>query len=415
MNYVEKIVARQQKEYRKETYINFKDAVIMKLKKRELEERLEWLEANGFSFIRHTTMRAKFPPLSYSLTYNDHLIKLSYFDGNKYYWCSTNYHDDQKNISTPNSFKVFKSMFKKRTELKLIDAFGKIEHSFKIFCPKPLYYISPLWDRATWLVGISKEDYCSHYPAAATGILPDAGTKIEVNSYVRPNKEYEFAFYPDTGHIAVFNEFDTHDYKSYIKTYSAKVKVGKYDPEYYGDDSRTILMKRSNYDLKEEIMYFYNIKCNSPKNSEEYYDSKIFLLKFIGMLEQCSSKMYSSYPFAHLAAVIKWRANVKMFRTLEKIGFRNIIQVCVDGVIHSGEPIGTDTNNLGDLNLEVSDALFIQRGINQYILKGEKFKEVRHQGLDINIESNNIMNWFASEKIDFLSYIKKNYVIEELL
>lgn len=415
MNYVEKIVARQQKEYRKETYINFKDAVIMKLKKRELEERLEWLEANGFSFIRHTTMRAKFPPLSYSLTYNDHLIKLAYFDGNKYYWCSTNYHDDQKNISTPNSFKVFKSMFKKRTELKLIDAFGKIEHSFKIFCPKPLYYISPLWDRATWLVGISKEDYCSHYPAAATGILPDANTKIEVNSYVKPNKEYEFAFYPDTGHIAVFNEFDTHNYKSYIKTYSAKVKVGKYDPEYFGDDSRTILMKRSNYDLKEEIMYFYNIKCNSPKNSEEYYDSKIFLLKFIGMLEQCSSKMYSSYPFAHLAAVIKWRANVKMFRTLEKIGFRNIIQVCVDGVIHSGEPIGSETNALGDLNLEVSDALFIQRGINQYILKGEKFKEVRHQGLDINIESSNIMNWFASEKIDFLSYIKKNYVIEELL
>lgn len=415
MNYVERIVARQQKEYRKETYINFKEAVIVKLKKRELEERLKWLEDNGYSFIKHTTMRAKFPALSYSLTYNDHLIKLSYFDGDKFYWCSTNYHDDQKNIETPNSFKAFKAMFKKRTGVKMIDAFGKIEHSFKLFCPKPLYYISPLWERCVWLVDIAKEDYCSHYPAAAIGILPDASTKLEVNSYVKPNKEYEFAFYPDTGHIAIYNEFDTHNFNNYIKTYSAKVRVGKIEANYFGSDSRTILMKRSNYYLKDEILHFYDIKCNMPKNSQEYFDSKIFLLKFIGMLEQCSSKMYSSYPYAHLASVIKWRANVKMFRTLEKIGFRNIIQVCVDGVIHAGEPIGSKTNQLGELNLEVSNALFVQRGINQYILKGEKYKEVRHQGLDINIESNNVMSWFASEKIDFLSYIKKNYVIEELL
>lgn len=415
MNYVERIVARQQKQYRKETYINFKDAVIAKLKKRELEERLKWLEDNGYAFIKHTTMRDKYPPLSYSLTYNDHLIKLSYFDGTTFYWCSTNYHDDQKNISTPNSFKVFKSMFKKRTGVKLIDAFGKIEHSFKLFCPKPLYYISPLWERCVWLVNISKEDYCSHYPAAAIGILPDASTKLEVNSYVKPNKEYEFAFYPDTGHIAVYNEFDTHYYNKYIKTYSAKVNVGKYNPDYFGSDSRTILMKRSNFYLKDEILHFYDIKCNAPKNSQEYFDAKIFLLKFIGMLEQCSSKMYSSYPYAHLASVIKWRANIKMFRTLEQIGFKNVIQVCVDGVIHAGETIGSKTNKLGELNLEVSNGLFVQRGINQYILKGEKFKEVKHQGLDINVDSNNVMSWFASEKIDFLSYIKKNYVIEELL
>lgn len=415
MNYVERIVARQQKEYRKETYINFKDAVILKLKKKELEERLQWLEENNYSFIKHTTMRMNFPPLSYSLTYNDHLIKLAYFDGNKYYWCTTNYHDDQKNISTPNSFKVFKSMFKKRTGIKMLDAYGKVEHGFKVFCPKPLYYISSLWDKCIWLSGISKEDYCSHYPASALEILPDASTRVDRNEYVKPNSEYEFAFYPDTGHIAIFNEFDSHDFNKYIKTYTAKVAVGKFAPDYYGSDSRTILMKRSQYSLSDEIMFFYNQKCNSPKNSLEYYESKIFLLKFIGMLEQCSSKMYSSYPYAHLASVIKWRSNVKMFKTLQQIGFRNIIQVCVDGVIHAGDPVGKVSNKIGDLNIEVTDALFVQRGINQYILKGDHYKEVKHTGLDVNIDSNNVMTWFASEKIDFLSYIKRKYVIEELL
>ena len=238
---------------------------------------------------------------------------------------------------------------------------------------------------------------------------------MDLNKYVQPDSEYEFAFYPDTGHVAIYGEFDSHNFNSYIKTYSAKVAVGKFKPDYYGTDTRTILMKRSEHSLKEEILHFYEQKCNSPKNSLEYYDSKIFLLKFIGMLEQCSSKMYSAYPYAHLASVIKWRSNIKMFKTLQQIGFRNVIQVCVDGVIHAGDGVGSVTNKIGELNVEVTDAYFVQRGINQYILKGEKFKEVKHTGLDVNIESNNVMTWLASEKVDFLTYIKKKYVIEELL
>ena len=414
MNYVERIVARQQKEYRQETYINFKKSIIVKLKKRELEEKLELLDKEGYTIVKHTTMRANFPPKSYSLTYNDHLIKLSYFDGTNFYWCITNYHDDMKNVYTPNSFRTFKNMFKKRTGIKIKEAYGHTEQAFKEFCPKPLYYINPLFDRYLWYSGVSKEDYNSHYPAAALGILPDASTRKEVKGFVLPNSEYEFAFYPDSGNIAVFNEFDTHNYLSYVKTYTAHVKT-RITVNYNAKDTKTILMKRAKHTLDEEMMYFYNIKCTSPKESKEYYDSKIFLLKFIGMLEQVSSKMYASYPFAHLAAVIKWRANIKMFNTLKQIGFRNVIQVCVDGVIHTGTPLGIKTSEIGELNLEATDAFFIQRGINQYIIKNKTFKEVKHTGLDVNVDSDNVMTWMASDKVDFLTYIKKNYVIEELL
>lgn len=411
---LKELVKRQQKQYREKKYINFKKSVITRLKKRELEEKLEWLEENGYSFIKHTTLRENFPPNSYSLTYNDHLIKLSYFDGVNFYWCITNYHDDQKNVYTPNSFRTFKALFQKRTGSKMLEAFGRTNQDFKLFCPKPLYYISELFEMGYWYSGVVKEDYNSHYPAAALGTLPDSNTMVEVNDYVYPNSVYEFAFYPDSGNIAVFNEFDTHNYVNYIKTYSAKVKT-KQKANYFAKDTKTILMKRASYDLKEEILHFYNIKCKEKKDSEEYHNAKIFLLKFIGMLEQCSSRIYESYPFAHLASVIKWRANVKMFETLRKIGFKNVIQVCVDGIIHTGEPIGTETKEIGSLNLEVKDAFFTQRGINQYILKNETFKEKRHQGLDIGVDSETIMNWGASDKVDFLSYIKKNYVIEELL
>lgn len=418
MNYVERIVAKQQRQYHKEIYVDYrKDSVIGKLRRKELEDRLEWLTESGYTLIKHTTLRDKIPPKSYSLSYNDHLIKLTYFDGKKHYWCTTNYHDDTKNLDTPNSFKMFKQMFKARTGVNLLKAFGRTQQTYKKFCPKPLYYISPLFEKCKWYQNICKEDYSSHYPNAATQALPDANTTKLVEEFVQPNEEYKFAFYPDTGHVAVFGEFDSHDWIKEIKEFSANAKnTNRFPPNYNAKDKRTILMKQSQYDLKKEIVHFYDIKARSPKDSTDYNDSKIFLLKFIGMLEQVSPRVYTSYPYAHLAAVIKWRANIKTFNTIKKIGYNKIIQICVDGFIHAGEPIGTNEIYLGSLNTEVTGARFVQRGINQYILenKEQHYKEVKHVGLDVNVKSYNVMTWLASDKVNFIEYIKKRYEIEDL-
>lgn len=416
MNYVERIVARQQKQYHNDLYVDYrKVAEVIRLKKRDLEERLDWLIDNGYQYIKHTTLKSKIAPKTYSLSFNDHIIKLSYYDGNKHYWCTTNYHDDTKNVDTPNSFKMFKQMFRRRTGFRLLQAYGRTKQSFKVFCPKPLYYMSYSWQTCKWYYAISKEDYSSHYPWAATGKLPDANTMKEINAYVKPDEEYQFAFYPDTGHVAVYEEFDSHEWIKEIKTYSAAAILDKkFKANYSGSDKKTILMKASSESIEEEIRHFYDIKKNSAKDSTEYHDCKIFLLKFIGMLEQCNSKIYLSYPFAHLASVIKWRANIKMFKTLRTIGYKNILQVCVDGVIHAGEPIGSNKEELGSLNIECTNARFIQRGINQYILKNKVFKEVKHTGLDINVDSDNIMTWMASNKVNFIEYMKKNYQIEDL-
>lgn len=174
-------------------------------------------------------------------------------------------------------------------------------------------------------------------------------------------------------------------------------------------------MQEADFTLKDEIMHFYNIKCKADKESNDYHDAKIFLLKFIGMMEQCSSKMYHSYPFAHLAAIIKWRSNIKMFRTLKSICYNNVIQVCVDGVIHVGDPVNDGEFGIGTLNIQISNAKFIQRGINQYILLNSVQREVKHTGLDINTDSDDIRSWQASPRVDFLEFIKQNYIIEELL
>lgn len=418
MNYLEKILARQKKQYHNTLYVNYrKQSIIIKLKKKELEDRLDWLIANGYKFIHHTTLRALIEPKTYMLTYNDHLIKLSYYDGEKFYWCTTNYHDDTKNLDTPNSFKAFKTMFKKRTGVNLLKAFGRTGQSYKTCVPKPLYYISEHFKKCEWIQNVSKEDYSSHYPYCATQSLPNANTAKLIEAYVKPDKEYKFAFYPDTGHVAVYDEFDSHDWIQEQKLYGASVHLKmRFTSNYTAKDKHTVLMKESPYSIKEEIMHFYNIKANAPKDSGTYNDAKIFLLKFIGMLEQCNSVIYASYPFAHLAAVIKWRANIKMFKTMKEIGNLKIIQVCVDGIIHAGDPIGTDKVSLGALNTETKNAKFIQRGINQYILENKetKFKEIKHVGLDVNTKSNNVMTWMASNKINFIAYIKSKYQIEEL-
>lgn len=419
MDYVEKILARQRKAYLKKTYVDYKkEGIVCKLHKKELEERLEWLINSGYKLIHHTTVKKNIDPKTYMLSYNDHLIKLSYFDGKHYYWCTTNYHDDTKNLDTPNSFKMFRSMFKKRTGTTLRKAFGTVSQVYKVYCPKPLYYRSELYANFIWYKNISKEDYCSHYPNAATQALPDANTAKAIEAYVKPDEEYKFAFYPDSGHVAVYGEFDSHDWEKEVKVFSASVKL-KTDflPHYDNKDKHTILMKQAKFDLKAEIQHFYDIKAKSPKDSAAYHDSKIFLLKFIGMLEQVNPVIYNSYPFAHLAAVIKWRANIKTFKTIKQIGYNKIIQICVDGFIHAGDPIGIKEVYLGSLNTEVSGARFIQRGINQYILENKEqgYREIKHTGLDINTKSLNISAWIASNKVNFIKYMKSKYEIEELL
>lgn len=416
MNYVERIVARQQKEYHSQLYVNFrKEAEISKLTKNELLETVDDLIEKDYTFRKHTTIREKIIPKSYSLTYNDRLIMLSYYDGHKHCFCTTNYHDDKKNEETPNSFKEFKKLFVKRTGLTMLKAFGRTTQTFKRCCPNPLYYLNRGYELAVWYKDVTKEDYTSHYPSSALGSLPDATTALEVEGEANPTPEYKFAFYPDSGNIAIYGELDSREWIEHVDIYSSKTKRDKFVPNYRKPNSRTILMKEAKYDLKEEVMHYYNIKSNTPKDSQAYHNAKIFLLKFIGMLEQCSPMIYKSYPFAHLASVIKWRSNIKMFKTIEQIGRRNVIQICVDGIIHLGKPIGSTVKDIGVLNIEFVNAKFVHRGINQYILKDSTKEERKHAGLDVNVSSNEIMNWMASPKVDFLTYMKQNYLIEEKL
>lgn len=415
---LDRIIAKQQKEYHNKKYINFRiEANKDRLTKDELETKLDTIIDKGYKYIEPTTKRARMPENSYSLTYNDRIIKLAIYDGKDYYWFTTDYRDDNKNKDTGSPFSDFKKRFKERTNSDLKSEFGATEQWFKVCCPQPLYYQSPLWAKETYINKVVKEDFSSHYPSNAISDLPDAKTAVKVDHYVEPNEEYPFAFYIKSGHIAVYNEFNSRNYIKEVKLFSARIsKKREYDTNYELPKAKdeTILMKKAKLNIKPEIEYYYNLKNNSKKDSQEYKDAKLFILKFIGMMEQCNKVIYKSYPFAHLAAVIKWRANIKTFSILKKIGYDKVIQVCVDGFIHRGKPQGGNVKALGNLITEFDNAKFIQKGINQYILEQDGIIERKTAGFDIDTESNDITDWKASSKVKFISYIKSKYKIKEL-
>lgn len=407
------IIKRQQEAYHRRTYVYFrKEAGKKKLHQQDFKNKLDELISSGYQQIHKTTLRKYWKPNTFSLAKDDHKISLCYYDGKEYGYCFTNYKDDTKNNDTGNPMPQFKKAFKDRTDKSLIEVFGKSQHDMKVCVPMFIDYKSGYFANYTWYNHVNKEDFSSHFPSQCIGILPTANGILKIDGYRKPDAEYPFAFYPDSGHIAIYGEFDTHDYKA-MRYFEGTGKDRLFKPDYNEKDKHTILMKAAEYTMAPEIQAAYDRKNSAIKGSQDYKDSKLFLLKFIGQFEQNNAKFYESMPFAHIAAVVKWRANIKMMNIIRQIGPEHIIQICVDGIIHDGRIQGVKEKKLGNLITEYENAKFIQRGFNQYIITDGVKEDRVHSGLDIDIDKD-IRYWKASVKMNFIKYMKDNYMIEDM-
>lgn len=413
LNLLEKDRKRYLKVAHDHRYINFrKEADKDRLDHDAFIDKLNELINNEYQRIPVTTLRAKMPPKSFTLALrHSTMVTLAVFDGTKYEFYSSHI-KNAKNKDTSSPMPMFKKQFLDRTGKTLVEAFGKTAQYFKVCVPQPIYYQSSLYPNYQKLKGVCKEDFSSHYPSCASQKLPDANTTKVVNEYVLPDEEYEFAFYPETGHIAIYNELDSHKYIKEQELYGADITNRKFKTDYHGRETKTVLMKAAKEKIVELAVY-YDIKNKCLKGTPEYDHAKLFLNKFLGMFEQNDLKNYSRLPFAHLAAVIKWRANIKMFNLIKRIGEFNIIQIVVDGLLHFGPAVGTNEQKMGNLICEEENATVIQRGINQYIVFGKEITKC-HAGLDVDIESDNIKDWKASEKIMFVKYINSIIEVEEI-
>lgn len=280
--------------------------------------------------------------------------------------------------------------------------FGTVDDKILRCVPKQFY-----WSKTEPYFGfVSSVDFSSHYPACLCGDLPDSHTAIEKPGTVKPNKEYKFAFYVKSGHLAIYNELDTHDweinlqfdltdlfrFRSY-RTYDDTYKIVK--PK----DDITILMKSAPVKLDSVIKYFYDRKSFDT-------EAKLTLNAAIGQMHR---KKYDRDKFAHLAAVAIARANNKMLNLVRNVKKEDIIQIQVDGIIYKGDKkLGIDDKYLGAPVQEVLNKECRWERIGAYMIKLDDNKyKVKCQGYNSMKDGRSPEESTCFEDMDLWEIIKE--------
>ena len=291
--------------------------------------------------------------------------------------------------------KIFQKKFMELNGVGLEKAFGFTNKCFKRNIPKQFYYVDKsILDKKLIMSSI---DASSQYASGCLGSLPDAHDGIVCNGRVLPNEQYPFAFYK-SGHIAIYNELDTHDWLAH-KLFECLFRINvksKKDPWPFqplkDEDEITVLMPASQYNMESTWRYFYNIKQSYPKDSQEYLEAKQVILEVIGQWHRKDKEQKGIMPYedggsfqlAHIVAVAIARGNQKILDKIEEINLFNVVHVCVDGIIYIGKEIfGQQEANLGVFCQEFVGVPTIIRDINVYMAKDEHNYKFKHGSYDL--------------------------------
>lgn len=363
------------------------DQMILKIKK-VLNEREK---ANS------KTLRKDFTEKTYGLTKRGDYYELYMMEGGRYYIYASNVMDDSKNkkkaILRPD--KLFDAKFIELNGKSLRKAFGFVDKEFKRCIPKQFYYINKR------LIGkkviASSIDASSQYPSGCYGKMPDSHDPLIFDHYEKPTPDYPFAFYPKSGHLAIYGELDTRNWLS--SRYVLDLFRIDGDDEYAfhsvpADKDETIMFKASDHELDETWDYFYQNKKMAEKDSQEYLDAKLVMNSAIGCWHRkdrrdTRSMPYSdkgSYQLAHLAAVAIARGNQKILDKCAKIGEEKILHICVDGIIYTGDTDWSDVSqeDIGKFHADFLGCDFKMLGMNLYAAEkdGSPIK-FRHASMDL--------------------------------
>lgn len=305
-----------------------------------------------------------------------------------------NVRDSYKNVKDkiPRADRIFQHKFMQLNGCGLEKAFGFVDKTLKRCIPKQFYYVDKSIIDKTLLM--SSIDASSQYASGCLGMLPDSHTGIYIEHYAEPTAEYPFAFYA-SGHIAIYNELDTHDWLAH-KLWKSLFRLDVHEPWPFRplkkEQEHTILMKASPYTMDSTWRYFYNNKQQYPKDSPEYLEAKQIMLEVMGQWhrkdkDQKRIMTYDdggSFKLAHIVAVAIARGNQKILDKIEEIGLDFVVHVCVDGIIYIGKEIfGQPEAHLGVFYQEFTGVPTVIRDINVYMAKDDHNYKFRHAGYDL--------------------------------
>lgn len=345
------------------------------------------------------TKREDFTEETYALDQHGDYYELYYFHDGRYYIISSNDKDESKNskkrILRPD--KVFDRKFTELNDFSLRRAFGFVPKEFKRCIPKQFYYINPLYVGKK--LKASSIDVSSQYPSGCYGKMPNYHTARTVEGEVEPTEEYPFAFYVESGTLAIYKELDTREWMS-SRYFTWLYRIGKGEDYPFvpsPKNPRTVLMKASQYTMDSTWDYFYRKKMSLEKDTEEYDEAKLVMNGTIGCWhrkDRAQKRIMDyddggSFQLAHLVAVAIARGNQKILNKMKEIGENRIIHVVVDGIIYGGKTnysdVGDeDRHSIGKFHLDFLDCDFMMLGMNLYAAEkdGEPVK-FRHAGMDL--------------------------------
>lgn len=296
--------------------------------------------------------------------------------------------------------KIVVEKFRQRTGLgrnAMVKAFGTSPYEWRKCTPKPLYYVNPIFcsisgEKIKINKHVNSIDGCSQYPTALSGSLPTTEGYIKIEGTHQPTETYPFALYIKSGHVAVFGEFDTHDwiYHRFAARLFADIKkTAAFNP----DDDETILMKASDYSFAPEMAYFFNLKETAPRDSKEREQAKLVMNAFIGMLHKKNKSAYNNFMYCHLACIALARANNNLLKISDQIDIRKIMHICVDGIMYQGsEKYGGTERQLGKFEQEYYDCECVLRATNCYMVKKDGLIiKCKHGAYDTYISTGNLI------------------------
>ena len=394
-------------------YIDWRDpdrVEHIQLSQKQFNERFQFFRKHG-SLVdarpgsnNRTRVLAWLAPYSYAMEQIGHQVNLYTSDNSypRHYILYYTLLDSEKaerdlGVSGGAAFRLVDRLFQERNGVSLQVAFGRCENNF-IFdqcnmALPPIIYINE--DDCDYVQNnIFKADRSSAYPFEACGDLPDfhKTSMKRMKGIVNPTKEYPFAFYIKSGHLAIYEELNTY---TDLRGHALYCTRGKWRDDLYGDKDETILVKRSRYKLDEVMQYMYGMKKDDP-------NMKTYMVAFIGYIR--STKSWQHHYMGHISAVVYARHLKEMLRLYDKVvSAKNVVEmIATDSICWKGRAmpeICQREKELGAFVLEYEDAKLLMLANGVYGLQ-EKDQLVvfKHQGT-------------AAEEIDFpitkLSDIKK--------
>ena len=215
-----------------------------------------------------------------------------------------------KDEDAGRAYNEFRAKVKEKCGVSLSVIFGGLPeeyHQYRGCVPSPINWASSAYTMARNCVaeGCVKADICSAYGTEGSKTLPDchiSRCRI-VDGKVAPSEDFPFAFYLNSGHMAIWGEGTTEQLN--------KSRYITIDHTKFVSEEKTLLCPAAKYSLRAVFEDLYEGRKDNPGN-------KFVMNATIGMFHRkvFTEQQDNLWP---IAAVIKFRCNKRIVDECERL------------------------------------------------------------------------------------------------